>query len=79
MEENNRNNEYSINKDSETAKEYINKLSEYDPKLFKDLEEIVYMFKKPFWKVVICIVLASSIINIFYQLGYFIGKLIGSL
>ena len=76
----------TIDKVSETlkvdggkAKEYVNKLNDSDLKFLKELEELVHMFKKPFWKVVLGIIIASSVFNLLYQLGYFIGKLIANL
>ena len=76
----------TIDKVSETlkvdggkSKEYVNKLNDSDLKFLKELEELVHMFKKPFWKIVLGIIIVSCVFNILYQLGYFIGKLIAIL
>lgn len=69
----------SLKVDGSKAKDYVNKLNDNDLKFLRELEEIVHMFKKPFWKWVIGIILVSSIFNILYQLGYWIGKFIANL
>ena len=60
-------------------KENNNKFNESDLKTLKELQEFVNMLKRPFWKWVIGIIVVSSVFNILYQLGYFIGKLIANL
>lgn len=69
----------SLKVDGSKAKDYINNLNESDLNFLKELEEIVRMLKKPFWKWVIGIILVNSILSLFYQLGYWIGKLIATL
>lgn len=69
----------SLKVDGSKAKDYINNLNESDLNFLKELEEIVRMLKKPFWKWVIGIILVNSILSLFYQLGYWIGKLIVTL
>ena len=64
----------SLKVDGSKAKDYINNLNESDLNFLKELEEIVRMLKKPFWKWVIGIILVNSILSLFYQLGYWIGK-----
>ena len=65
--------------DGSKAKDYVNKLNDSDLKFLRELEELVCMFKKPFWKFVFWIILVSSLFNILYQLGYWIGKFIAIL
>lgn len=61
------------------AKEYINKLGEADLKAIKEVESLINMFKKPFWKVVLWIIIVCSVLNAFYILGDFIGAFIANL
>ena len=65
--------------DGDKAKEYVNILNDSDLKFLKELEELVHMFKKPFWKIVLGIIVVSFVFNLLYQLGYLIGKLIANL
>ena len=69
----------SLKVDGSKAKDYVNKLNDGDLKFLRELEEVVRMFKKPFWKWVLGIILVSSIFNILYQLGYWIGKFAANL
>ena len=66
---------FKVNGDK--AKDYISKLDDKDIKFIKELENIVEMFKKPFWKVVLAILIISALLNIFYSTGYLIGQLFG--
>ena len=69
----------SLKVDGSKAKDYVNKLNDSDLKFLRELEELVSMFKKPFWKFAFWIILVSSLFNILYQLGYWIGKFIATL
>ena len=69
----------SLKVDGSKAKDYVNKLNDSDLKFLRELEELVCMFKKPFWKFAFWIILVSSLFNILYQLGYWIGKFIATL
>ena len=69
----------SLKVDGSKTKDYVNQLNESDLKFLRKLEELVCMFKKPFWKFAFWIILVSSLFNILYQLGYWIGKFIANL
>lgn len=66
----------SLNVDGTKTKEYIKNLDDTDLKIIKELNSVIKMFNKPFWKIAFWIILISSIINIMYQIGVFIGKFI---
>ena len=68
-----------LNVDGNNAKDYVTKLDESDLNFLKELESIVKMFKKPFWKFVLGIIIVGSLLNIFYIIGYFIGHLLGKM
>jgi len=65
--------------DGSNVKEHVNKLNDSDLKFLRELEELIHMFKKPFWKVALWIILFSSVFNILYLVGYLIGKFIATL
>lgn len=69
----------TLNVNGNKAKDYINKLDDSDLKAVKELETLINMFKKPFWKVVLSIIIVCSIINAFYVLGTFVGTFIANL
>ena len=69
----------SLKVDGSKVKNYVNKLNDNDLKFLRELEELVNMFKKPFWKFAFWIILVSSLFNILYQLGYWIGKFAANL
>jgi len=69
----------ALNVNGSKAKDYINKLDDSDLKVIKELEILINMFKKPFWKVVLGIIIVCSVINAFYILGTFIGTFIANL
>lgn len=66
----------ALNINGSEAREFVGKLDESDLKVIKELEDIITMFKKPFWKIVLGIIIVSSLVNLFYVLGTIVGQLI---
>ena len=58
-------------------KDNLSKLDESDLKYVKELGKLLEKLNKPFWKFVIGIIMVSSLMNVCYYIGYFIGLLLG--
>ena len=67
------------NKENDKTNDYVNKLDDSDLKVLNEVKSIVEMFKKPFWKFVIGIIIVSSLLNICYILGYVVGQILSKI
>ena len=69
-----------INKESKNKEtDFTKNLDAADLKTLQELKSIIAMFKNPFWKFVLCIVVIGSLLNICYGLGWLIGELLAKL
>lgn len=67
------------NKENDKTNDYVNKLDDSDLKVLNEVKSIVEMFKKPFWKFVLGIIIVSSLLNICYILGYVVGQILSKI
>lgn len=69
----------SINNISDSLKDKVDKLNDNDLHfLVKEIKSFISLLKNPVFKWSVRIIIACLIINTFFQLGYFVGQMLGS-
>lgn len=69
----------TLKADGSKVKDYVSNMNESDLKMLKELHDVVQMFKKPFWKCLLWIIIIGLLINSLYVFGLIIGKFLANL